>query len=91
MFKPLRISYVVEGATDYLVLDGLVEMFLGTRDYIPTQIQPPSSEYSNNQGPLGGGWKGVLKWCEQLGSDPNGLAECRHRSHALREFSRWLR
>ncbi len=42
MSKTLRISYVVEGATDYIVLDALVELFLGAVDYVPTQIQPPN-------------------------------------------------
>lgn len=74
MSKPLRISYVVEGATDYIVLDALVELFLKTDDYVPTQIQPPVSEYVDNQGPLGGGWRGVLKWCQQFGSSDDNFS-----------------
>ncbi len=73
MSKTPRISYVVEGATDCIVLDALVELFLGTDDYVPTQIQPPKSEYANHSGPLGGGWKGVLKWCEARGGNEGGF------------------
>ncbi len=75
MSKVLRVGYVVEGKTDYIVLDALVEYFLGNKDYVPTQIQPPTSEYANHQGPLGGGWKGVLKWCEQGGATPDGFVQ----------------
>jgi len=70
-----RVGYVVEGKTDYIVLDALVEKFLGDKDYVPTQIQPPTSEYTNDQGPLGGGWKGVLLWCAQAGATPGGFAQ----------------
>ena len=70
MSKQLRVGYVVEGATDYLVLDALVEEFLKD-DYIPTRIQPPISEFADQQGPLGGGWRGVLRWC---GEANKGLA-----------------
>lgn len=75
MSEILRVGYVVEGKTDYIVLDALVEKFLGDKDYVPTQIQPPISEYTNHQGPLGGGWKGVLMWCEQEGATPGGFAQ----------------
>lgn len=75
MSEILRVGYVVEGKTDYIILDVLIENFLGEKDYISTQIQPPTSEYINHQGPLGGGWKGVLKWCEHEGATPGGFAQ----------------
>jgi len=68
-----RVSYVVEGATDFIVLDTIVEKLLGSADYIPTQIQPPSSEYAAGRGPLGVGWKGVLRWCEAEGNTQSGF------------------
>ncbi len=73
MSKIPRISYVVEGATDYIVIDALVERFLGAVDYVATQIQPPESDYANHSGPLGGGWKGVLKWCQARGENEGGF------------------
>jgi hypothetical protein len=73
--KILRVSYVVEGTTDFIVLDALIEKFLGGIDYVPRQIQPPTSEYTDNQGTLGGGWKGVLRWCAQTGTSPGGFAK----------------
>jgi len=73
-----RISFVVEGPTDYVLLDALVEHFLNSDDYVPTRIQPPISEFTNNSGPLGGGWKGVLKWCSMIGENPDSspLTNC---------------
>ena len=75
MSNALRISYVVEGATDYTVLDALVEQILGDRDYVPTRIQPPISAYADHLGTLGGGWKGVLKWCS-MDVSTSALANC---------------
>ena len=69
-----RISYVAEGKTDLIVLDSLVERFLGTDDYQVNEIQPPSSAFVNDQGPLGGGWHGVLRWCETAGAAAGGFA-----------------
>lgn len=71
----MRISYVVEGATDYIVLDALVERFLQTDNYIPTQIQPPISAFANDLGALGCGWHGVLSWCKQEGATQEGFAD----------------
>lgn len=75
MSEILRVGYVVEGKTDYVVLDALIEQFLDDKDYVSTQIQPPTSEYTNHQGPLGGGWKGVLGWCKQAGATPGGFVQ----------------
>lgn len=69
-----RVSYVVEGPTDYLVLDAIVGKFLKC-DYVSTRIQPPLSEYADDQGPLGGGWRGVLSWCAKQGSLAGGLSQ----------------
>jgi hypothetical protein len=71
--NPARVSYVVEGKTDFTVLDALVDRFLGSSDYVPTQIQPPLSAIANHQGALGGGWRGVLKWCEMIGTTDGTL------------------
>lgn len=70
-----RISFVVEGITDFIVLDALVDRFLGGIDYVPTQIQPQNSEFLNGLGPLGGGWKGVLKWCDNISNSTDGFIE----------------
>ena len=75
MSEILRVGYVVEGTTDYIVLDALVERFLGDTDYVSTRIQPPTSEYTNHQEPLDGGWKGVLMWCKQEGETPGGFVQ----------------
>jgi hypothetical protein len=67
--KVRKVGYVVEGATDFIVLDEIVARLLGNDDYIPTVIQPLLSGIGGDQGPLGGGWRGVLRWCEELGRD----------------------
>ncbi len=56
-------------------MDAVVARFFGDKDYLSNQIQPPVSEYANNQGPLGGGWKGVLSWCQQVGVESGELSE----------------
>ena len=73
MSELIRVSYVVEGKTDFTVLDALVEHFLGNQDYLSNQIQPPSSDYAGDHGPLGGGWKGVLHWCDSQGEEATPL------------------
>ena len=69
MSRPLRISYIVEGKTDFTILDAVVDHLLDGKDYVPNQIQPPTSDYAGDQGPLGGGWKGVLQWCKIQGDE----------------------
>jgi hypothetical protein len=58
-----RIYFVTEGITDQVVIEGLIERWLG-EDFIPNRIQPPSSDYAADLGGnLSEGWKGVLAWC----------------------------
>jgi hypothetical protein len=73
--KLLRVGFVAEGTTDYIVLDALAQRFIGTDNYVTRQLQPPQSAYTEGQGPLGGGWKGVLKWCESIGSTDGGIVD----------------
>ena len=75
MSNLLRVSYVVEGTTDAIVIDALISDFLGGIDYVSRRIQPPESEFANHSGPLGGGWRGVLKWCKDFGESPGGIAK----------------
>lgn len=70
-----RIHYVVEGATDFIVLDAIVERLLGTSDYVYTRRQPPTSAVVEDHESLSEGWKGVLKWCEIMTAAPGGFAE----------------
>jgi hypothetical protein len=67
--KISRVGYVVEGPTDYIVLDEIVARLLGHEDYVPTPIQPLIGNIGGDNGPLGGGWRGVLRWCNLIGED----------------------
>ena len=59
-----RIYFVTEGVTDQIVIQGLVENWLGDEDFVPNRIQPPSSAYAEElDSNLSEGWKGVLSWC----------------------------
>ncbi len=76
----MNVYFVAEGATDQIVLQALVARWLGSVDFVPRHIQPPSSAYADGLNlSLSMGWKGVLSWCE--GRRPHGRAG---RDEALR-------
>ncbi|MFZ1641470.1 MAG: hypothetical protein WAV07_08540 [Candidatus Contendobacter sp.] len=59
-----RIYFVTEGRTDQIVIQGLIEQWLGKEDFTVSRIQPPSSAYAEGlDSNLSEGWKGVLAWC----------------------------
>jgi len=63
MSNPMRVAFVMEGPTDYIVLKAAVRALLGGRDFVPTAIKP---ELNNNLIAITeGGWGGVYKWCRQ--------------------------
>ncbi|MCJ7601727.1 MAG: hypothetical protein MUO63_09545 [Desulfobulbaceae bacterium] len=58
------IYFVTEGPTDQIVIEGLIDHWLGGEDFIPRYIQPPSSAYADGLNTnLSDGWKGVRDWC----------------------------
>jgi hypothetical protein len=64
----LRIAIVAEGITDYSVIRGAITSMLGDRSFILNLLQPEESwafTGAGDAGALGGGWKGVYKWCLQ--------------------------
>lgn len=68
MSDTLRIALVAEGVTDYEVLNAAIEFMLNGRSFVLTLLQPEGSiafTGGGNAGPLGGGWKGVYRWCLQ--------------------------
>jgi hypothetical protein len=68
MSDPLRIALVAEGVTDKVVLEAAVQSMLNGQTFILTLLQPEESVAftgAGHAGPLGGGWKGVYKWCRQ--------------------------
>lgn len=72
MSEPLRIALVAEGVTDYVVFKAAVEHLIDQRSHDFTLLQPEGSVAfvgAGNAGILGGGWKGVYKWCQQNAED----------------------
>jgi len=67
MSDPVKIALVSEGITDYVALKAAIESMLEGRSFILTLLQPEAALRSQVQGgrSLGGGWKGVHKWCLQ--------------------------
>lgn len=68
MSDTLRIALIAEGVTDYEVLYAAVGAILGGRSFSMKLLQPEGSIAfmgKGNAGTLGGGWKGVYRWCLQ--------------------------
>jgi hypothetical protein len=68
MSSTLRVAVVAEGVTDFVILEAAIGPMLNGRNFIPTLLQPEGSvafTAGGDAGPLGGGWKGVYKWCRQ--------------------------
>ncbi len=68
MSEPLRVAIVAEGPTDLPILVAAIDAIDG--EIVPRFLQPPGDSIDattpgGNAGPLGGGWKGVRRWCQQ--------------------------
>lgn len=62
MSEALRVALVAEGPTDMIVIEAAISQILEDRPYVQTQLHP---EQSLAFGPLGTGWGGVFRWCQQ--------------------------
>lgn len=64
--EPLRrVALVCEGPTDYVVIKAIVEMLVHDECEV-NLLQPEYSLYAGgDHGRLGGGWKGVRRWCAE--------------------------
>ena len=75
MSKTVRIALVAEGVTDYEVLRAAIESMLGGLSFDLKLLQPEGSvafTSGGDAGPLGGGWKGVHRWCLQAAQRGDG-------------------
>ena len=61
---PLRVAMVVEGPTDYLVLQAVVTALIAPRVVAFTYVQPEYSTAFESIGCEGAGWPGVYRWCQ---------------------------
>ena len=72
MSNPVRVAFVMEGPTDYVVLRAAVRALLAGRDFEPTSIWPELDE--NLRPKTEGGWGGVYKWCRQVLDQAGGAS-----------------
>ncbi len=66
--EPLRLGIAAEGISDYHILLAAAKSMAGGKPIVATLLQPEESDAftgGGDAGPLGGGWKGVGKWCFQ--------------------------
>ena len=75
MSDTVRIALVAEGVTDYMVLKAAIESILDGGSFDLKLLQPEGSvafTRGGDAGPLGGGWRGVYKWCLQAAQRGGG-------------------
>ncbi len=73
MSEPLRIAMVVEGPTDFIVLDAVISSLLPDREIELQSLQPEfSAAFQVQPGPTGLGWPGVYRWCAQVTNEAQG-------------------
>ena len=75
MSRTAKIALVAEGITDYVVLREAIEQMLQGRSFDLKLLQPEESVAftgAGNAGSLGGGWRGVYKWCQQIAQRGGG-------------------
>ena len=65
MSDTLRIAFVVEGPTDFVMLKSIVKALLKDRDFVSQVLQPEISEAFKTVPGRDGGWPGVFRWCLQ--------------------------
>src|SRR4030042_430267 len=72
MSEPLRIAFVVEGPTDFIMLKTIIANLLEDRDFVPQVLQPEMSEAFKPVPGEDGGWPGVCRWCLQVAKQGGG-------------------
>jgi len=82
MSEPLRVAVAVEGPTDAIVLEAVLNALLPNLEYVLQTLQPEGSVAfgSVSFGRTGAGWPGVYRWCRQAMQEGGGAAS---RSTAL--------
>jgi hypothetical protein len=72
MSEPLKIAFVVEGPTDFIMLKTVIANLLKGRDFIPQVLKPEMSEAFKPVPGKDGGWPGVCRWCLQVAEQGGG-------------------
>jgi hypothetical protein len=71
-YDPLRIAFVAEGPTDFIILKSVIANFLKGRDFVAQVLQPEISEAFKPIPGRDGGWPGVYRWCLQATDQGGG-------------------
>lgn len=69
MSDPLRVAAAVEGPTDAIVLQAILDSLLGDAEFELQILQP---EGSVSFGSPRGGWGGIYRWCRQSADEGGG-------------------
>ena len=74
MSELIRVAIAVEGPTDEVVIDAIVDTILGESDYELQVLQPDGSRAFGNAvgGERGLGWHGVFRWCRDASMEGGG-------------------
>src|SRR5437868_1648363 len=72
MSDPLRVAFVAEGPTDYVVLKAAVRALLNGKDFEPVSLKPELDESLRTE--RASGWGGVYFWCRQVVEQAGGPA-----------------
>ncbi len=74
MSDPLYVAVAVEGPTDAIVLEAILNALLPNTEFVPQRLQPEESrafDAASSSG-TGVGWAGVYRWCRQSVSEGGG-------------------
>ncbi|MFH1139719.1 MAG: hypothetical protein V1816_26890 [Pseudomonadota bacterium] len=72
MSDPIRVAFVVEGPTDFIILRAIVERLLKGNDFVPQVLQPEISDAFKITPGDDGGWPGIYRWCRQAADQGGG-------------------
>ena len=70
----LRVAIAVEGPTDEVVIEAIVDTILGGADFELQVLQPDGSSVFGGAvgGERGLGWQGVFRWCREASMEGGG-------------------
>ncbi len=76
MSEPVRVAVVVEGPTDAIVLEAILNAMVPGREFVLQTLQPEGSAAFGTApfGRTGAGWAGVYRWSRQAVTEGGGSA-----------------
>jgi hypothetical protein len=71
MSDNINIAIIAEGKTDFIMLEAVIKSIIQNYDPKITLIQPEESNINH----LGGGWRGVCLWCDELKNTNSNIVD----------------